>query len=49
MLPVFIDYTLLITLCVLFNFYLLQYVHRVVANITCVPRLLIVDYSLCLV
>jgi hypothetical protein len=47
MLPVFLDYTLLITLCVLFNVYLLQSVQCVVANVTFVPRLLIVDYPLC--
>jgi hypothetical protein len=44
MLPVFLDYSLLITLCVLSNVYLLQSVQCVVANITFVPRLLIVDY-----
>jgi hypothetical protein len=43
-LPVFLDYALLITLCVLSNVYLLQSVQWVVANITFVPRLLIVDY-----
>ena len=49
MLPVFLDYSLLITLCVLFNLYLLQFVQCVVANVTFVPRLLIVDYALCFV
>jgi hypothetical protein len=49
MLPVFIDYSLLITLFVSSNVYLLQCVQRVVANVTCVPRLLIVDYTLCFV
>jgi hypothetical protein len=47
MFPVFLDYSLLITLCVLFNVYLLQSVQCVVANVTFVPRLLIVDYPLC--
>ena len=47
MLPVVLDYSLLITLCVLSNVYLLQSVQCVVANVTCVPRLLIVDYPLC--
>ena len=42
MLPVFLDYSLLITLCVLTNVYLLQSVQCVVANITCV----FLDYSL---
>jgi hypothetical protein len=37
----------LITLCVLFNVYLLQSVQCVVTNATCVHRLLIVDYPLC--
>ena len=45
MLPVFLDYSLLITLCVLSIVYLLQSVQCVVANVTFVPRLLIVDYS----
>ena len=49
MLPLFLDYSLLITLCVLSNVYLLQSVQCVVANVTFVPRLLIVDYTLCLV
>jgi hypothetical protein len=49
MLPVLTDYSLLITLCVLSNLYLLQSVQCVVANVTCVPRLLIVDYPLCFV
>ena len=49
MLPFFLDYALLITLCVLFNLDLLQSVQCVEANVTCVPRLLIVDYPLCLV
>ena len=49
MLPVFLDYSLLITLCVLSIVYLLQSVQCAVANGTCVPRLLIVDYPLCLV
>ena len=48
-LPVFLDYALLITLCVLSNVYLLQSVQCVVANVTFVPRLLIVDNPLCLV
>ena len=43
MLPVFLDYTFLITLCVLFSVYLLQSVQCVVANVTCVHRLFIVD------
>ena len=43
MLPVFLDYSLLITLCVLSNVYLLQSVQCVEANVSCVPRLLIVD------
>jgi hypothetical protein len=46
MLPVFLDYTLLITLCVLSNVYLLQCAQFVVANVTFVPRLRIVDYPL---
>jgi hypothetical protein len=41
MLPVFLDYSLLITLCVLSNVYLLQSIQCVVANVTSVPRLLI--------
>ena len=49
MLPLLLDYSLLITLCVLSNVYLLHSVQCVVANVTCVPRLLIVDYTLCLV
>ena len=49
MLPLFLDYSLLTTLCVLFNLDLLQSVQCVVANVTFVPRLLIVDYPLCLV
>ena len=49
MLPVFLDYSLLINLCVLSNLYLLQSVQCVVGNVTCVPRLLIVDYTLCFV
>ena len=49
MLPVFLDYSLLITLCVLSNVYVLQTVQCVVANVTCVPILLIVDYPLCFV
>ena len=49
MLPVFLDYTFLITLCVLFGVYLLQSVQCVVANVSCVPRLLIIDYPLCFV
>ena len=44
MLPVFLDYSLLITLFVLFNVYLLQSVQCVVANVRGGPRLLIVDY-----
>ena len=44
MLPVFLDYVLWITLCVLSNVYLLQSVQCVVTNVTFVPRLLIVDY-----
>ena len=47
MLPVFLDYSLLITLCVLSNVYLLQSMQCVVANVTFVPRLHIVDYPLC--
>ena len=47
MLPVFLDYSLLINLCVLFNVYLLQSVQCVVANVRGCPRLLIVDYPLC--
>jgi hypothetical protein len=47
MLPLFLDYSLLITLCVLFRVYLLQSIQWVVANVTYVPRLLIVDYPLC--
>jgi hypothetical protein len=46
MLPVFLDYTLLISLCVLSNVYLLQSIQCVVANVSFVPRLQIVDYSL---
>jgi hypothetical protein len=42
MLPVFLGCSLLITLCVLSNVYLLQSVQCVVANITCV----FLDYSL---
>jgi hypothetical protein len=49
MLPVFLDYSLLITLCVLSNVYLLQSVQCVVANVSFVPRLQIVDYPLCFV
>ena len=49
MLPVFPDYSLLITLGVLSNVYLLQCVQCVVANVTCDPRLLIIDYPLCFV
>ena len=49
MLPAFLDYSLLITLSVLSNVYLLQSVQCVVANVTFVPRLLIVDYALCFV
>jgi hypothetical protein len=49
MFPLFLDYRLLITLCVLSNVYLLQYVQCVVANGTFVPRLFIVDYPLCFV
>ena len=49
MLPLFLDYSLLITLSVLSNVYLLQSVQCVVANVTCVPRLLIVGYPLCFV
>ena len=49
MLPVFLDYSLLITICVLSIVYLLQSVQCVVANVTFVPRLLIVDYPLCFV
>ena len=49
MLPLLLDYSLLITLCVLSNVYLLQSVQCVVANVTCVPRLCIVDYPLCFV
>ena len=49
MLPLFLDYSLLITLCVLSNVYLIQSVQCVVANVTCVPRFLIVDYPLCFV
>ena len=49
MLPVFLDYSFLITLCVLSNVYLLQSVQCVVANVTFVPRLLIVDYAPCFV
>ena len=43
MLPLFLDYSLLTTLCVLFNLDLLQSVQCVVANVTFVPRLFIVD------
>jgi hypothetical protein len=43
MLPVFLDYSLLINLCVLSNIYLLQSAQCVVANVTFVPRLPIVD------
>ena len=39
----FVDYTLLINLCVLSNVYLLQSAQCVVGNVTCVARLLIVD------
>ena len=49
MLPVFLDYSLLITLCVLSIVYLLQSVQCVVANVTFVPRLCNVDYPLCFV
>ena len=49
MLPVILDYSLLITPCVLSNVYLLQSVQCVVANVTSILRLLIVDYPLCLV
>ena len=49
MLPLFLDYSLLVILCVLFHVYLLQSVQCVVANVTCVPRLLIVGYPLCFV
>ena len=49
MLPLFLDYSLLITLCVLSNVYLLQSVQCVEANVTFAPRLLIVDYTMCLV
>ena len=49
MLPLLLDYSLLITLCDLSNVYLLQSVQCVVANVTPVPRLHIVDYTLCLV
>jgi hypothetical protein len=49
MLPLFLDYSLLINLCVLANVYLLQSAQCVVGNVTCVPRLLIVDYPLCFV
>ena len=49
MLPLFLDYSLLITLCVLSNIYLLQSVQCVEANVTFAPRLLIVDYTMCLV
>jgi hypothetical protein len=45
MLPVFLDYAMLITLCVLSNGYLLQSVQCVVTNVTFAPRLLIVDYT----
>jgi hypothetical protein len=45
MLPVFLYYAMLITLCVLSNVYLLQSVQCVVTNVTFVPRLIIVDYS----
>ena len=48
MLTVFLDYSLLINLCVLSNIYLLQSAQCVVANVTFVPRLHIVDYPLCL-
>jgi hypothetical protein len=47
MLPLFLDYSLLITLCVLSNVYLLQSMQCVVANVTFVPRIHIVDYPLC--
>ena len=43
MLEVVLDYSLFITLFVFSNVYLLHSVQCVVANITCVPRLLIVD------
>jgi hypothetical protein len=43
MLPVFLDYAMLITLCVLSNVYLLQSVQCDVTNVTFVPRLLIID------
>ena len=49
MLPLFLDYSLLITLCVLSIVYLLQSVQCVVANVTFAPRLLIDDYPLCFV
>ena len=49
MLPLFLDYSLLVILCVLFHVYLLQSVQCVVANVTFAPRLLIVDYPLCFV
>ena len=49
MFPLFLDYSLLIKLCVLSIIYLLQSVQCAVANGTCVPRLLIVDYPLCFV
>jgi hypothetical protein len=49
MLTVFLDYSLLINLCVLSNVYLLQSAQCAVGNVTCVPRLLIVDYHLCVV
>jgi hypothetical protein len=41
----FLDYSLLINLCVLSNVYLLQSFQCVVANVTFAPRLLIVDYT----
>jgi hypothetical protein len=47
--PLFLYYSLLITLCVLFNVYLLQSDQCVVADVTSVPRLLIVDYPQCVV
>jgi hypothetical protein len=43
MLPLFLDYSLLINLCVLSNVYLLPTAQCAMGNVTCVPRLLIVD------
>jgi hypothetical protein len=49
MLHAFLDYKLLITLCVFSNVYVLQCVQCVVTNVTFVPILHIVDYPLCFV